>query len=238
MIYFFYGTDHSKIKESFDKLLASLLKKRNDATVVRISDENYEANPLQSLIESQSLFGGNYIVVLFKQFINEDIKNDFLTYIKEINESKNLFLVVEEYLSSADLKKIEKNSEKVVEYNEKEKNEIQRFQIFSLTDALGAKDKKLLWTLYQKALSHNVSPEEVHGILFWQIKSLLTAYESKSAQEAGMKPFVYSKAKGYLKNYSETELKILSSKLVSLFHDSRRGGPDLNEALEGFILEI
>ena len=92
--------------------------------------------------------------------------------------------------------------------------------------------------LYQKTKIKNIPPEEVSGIIFWQLKVMFQALNSKSASEAELKPFVFNKTKGYLKNYSEAELKQMSSNLISIYHEARRGGLEFNLALEKFILEI
>ena len=67
---------------------------------------------------------------------------------------------------------------------------------------------------------------------------MLLSAKAGTAIEADLKPFVYSKAKGYLKNYSEKELILLSSNLVALYHDARRGKGELETNLEKFILKI
>ena len=112
------------------------------------------------------------------------------------------------------------------------------FKIFALTDALGARDKKALWTLYRKAVELGKVPEEIHGILFWQVKSMVLAARSKSAGEAGLNPFVYGKAKRYAENYSGDELKAMLEKLVTIYHDSHRGVCDFETAMEIFLLGI
>ena len=72
---------------------------------------------------------------------------------------------------------------------------------------MGKRDKKGAWAEYQKVLKEGLVPEEIHGILFWQIKTMLLASSSKSSVEADLNPFVFKKAKEFSKNYSEDELK-------------------------------
>jgi hypothetical protein len=92
--------------------------------------------------------------------------------------------------------------------------------------------------LYQQAVRHDVVPEELHGILFWQVKSMLLATLSKDAKESGLNPFVYSKAKNYAKNFTLDELKKISSQLVAIYHQAHRGEVDFDLALEKFFLSI
>ena len=94
------------------------------------------------------------------------------------------------------------------------------------------------WVLLQKALDTGGVPEEIHGMLFWQVKSMILAVSSKTAGEAGLNPFVFRKSLSFAKNFTEEELKNLSARLVSIYHDARRGGDELAIALEKFVLSI
>ncbi|MEK7175845.1 MAG: hypothetical protein AAB695_00530, partial [Patescibacteria group bacterium] len=77
------------------------------------------------------------------------------------------------------------------------------FNIFALTDAIGARKKKDAWVLYQKALASGMAAEDVFfRAVIWQVKNTLIASKTKNAGETDMKPFPYSKAKGFLKNFS------------------------------------
>ena len=107
-----------------------------------------------------------------------------------------------------------------------------------MTDALGARNQKRLWTLYQKAIRAGVVEEELHGLIFWQIKSMLLALSAPDATSAGLNPFVYSKAKGYAKNFTLDELKNLSSRLIKMYHQAHRGEVDFASELEKFFLEV
>jgi hypothetical protein len=60
----------------------------------------------------------------------------------------------------------------------------------------------------------------------------------KSPDEAGLKPFSWTKAKSALRNWNLEELRAVSDKIVSLYHDSRRGEHELVTALEKFILDL
>ena len=56
--------------------------------------------------------------------------------------------------------------------------------------------------------------------------------------ELGLHPFVVKKAIGFTKNFSQEELEELSRKLVTIYHDARRGGDELPVALEKFVLSL
>jgi len=112
------------------------------------------------------------------------------------------------------------------------------FNIFSLTDALGARKKKDAWVLYQKALLSGLSSEEIFFKLFWQMKTLLVAKRTKTAEEAEMKSYPYSKAKGYLNNFKEGEIEKLSEKLMLGYHNVRRGEGEMETFVEKVVLSI
>ena len=180
-----------------------------------------------------------------------------LKKVKEISESPNFFVFLEEKLNKKELEKFEKYAQKIEEFQKPDrklnKKEVlaakgEKIDFFEFTDALGAKDKKGLWALYQDALHEGVPAEEVHGILWWQIKAMLSALKSKDASEAGLNPFVYNKAKAYAKNFhahqnvraggSEAVLKYLSQQFFEMYHEAHRGKTDFAVALEKFILSL
>src|SRR3990167_10196070 len=64
------------------------------------------------------------------------------------------------------------------------------FNIFALTDAIGARKKRDAWVLYQKALAAGMAPEDVFfRVVVWQIKNMLIASRTKNVNETEMKPF-------------------------------------------------
>ncbi|MEI8378130.1 MAG: hypothetical protein WCF95_06295 [bacterium] len=167
--------------------------------------------------------------------------------IKEFESSDNIFLFSEGRMDKATVSKIEKHAEKVQEFikkekapNKKEKLALagEKIDFFEFANAFGKRDKRGLWVLYQDALAEQVPAEEVHGIFFWQVKSMILARKCKTAEEAGMKIFPFEKAREYSKNYKDEELENLSFALVSMYHEAHRGNIDFFVALEKFILEL
>ena len=237
MFYFLYG-DIPKAADKAKQMSEAMLKKQPDAARFRLDSDNFSRPELQELMGGQGLFSSKYIVDLRRVLEDDEIKKEALSLIKELQESPNIFIWVEGVVKAADLKKIEKYSEKVQEFSSSlEKTKKPDFNIFSLGDALGERSKKNLWTGYLDALNY-FAPEEIHGTLFWQLKSMLLTTKIPSAKEAGLKPFVFNKAKVFAKNYSQEELEKMSSDLISISHDARRGKHDFKIALERFCLEV
>ena len=112
------------------------------------------------------------------------------------------------------------------------------FNVFALTDSVGERDKRKSWTLYQKALASGMSGEEVFWRIVWAVKTMILVSKTKSAEEAEVKPFVYSKTKTFLKNWKPEELEKLSMSLVVGYHDARRGLVEIETLLEKILLTL
>lgn len=240
MLYVLYGTDQKKAYEKLHKLTESLLGKKPDASFTHIDDESFSSAHIESLISGQGLFENKQVVVLSNIFKNSDAKEFFLAHRKDFSASSNIFFLLEGGLDKATILKLQKVSEKVELFGEslRELKKEKEFNTFSFADALGTRDRKKLWVLYQKAKRFNIADEEIHGVLFWQVKNMLLAGKARSANEAGLNPFVYKKAQSFLKNYSEEELGNLARTLIKLSHDARRGKHDFATALERFVLVV
>jgi hypothetical protein len=247
MIYFYYGTDAESARKKAKVTIDFLLSKKPDATLIKIGEEDLSQDRIIELVGGQALFSSKYIVFLYKTFENKENKELILKNFKEIAGSDNIFIFAEGKMDKTSLTKIEKNAEKVQEFIKPEKTQTkkqklaaigEKIDFFEFADALGRRDKRGLWVLYQDALAEQVPAEEVQGIFFWQIKSMLLAKKCKTAEEANMKSFPFQKAQEYSKNYKDNELEGFSSKLVSMYHEAHRGNIDFFIALERFILEL
>lgn len=244
MLYFFYGENSSEGRRKAREMMDGLLKKKPDAAFFRITSENWNASSFEEYLGGQGLFNNKYIVFM-DNLLDEPIAKEFvMENLGNIKASQNIFVWLERKVAKPVADKIKKSVEKAHEFlEESEKgggfpSRGGDFNVFSLSDAFGRRDKKSLWVLYQKAVALGVPAEEISGILFWQIKNMILASESKSAGEAELKPFVFSNAKNFAKNYKDEELKKISSELVSIYHNSHRGISDFEGALEKFILKI
>ncbi len=247
MIYFYFGTDTESARKKAKITIDSLLLKKPEATLIKIGDEDLSQSKILELSGSQALFSSKYIVYFYRTFDNKENKDLILKNIKEIAGSDNIFIFAEGKTDKLSLTKIEKNAEKVQEFAKPEKTLTkkealaqrgEKIDFFEFADAMGKRDKKGLWVLYQDALAEQVPAEEVHGIIFWQVKSMILAQKCKTADEAGMKPFPFQKSHEYSRNYKDGELEKLSFALVSMYHEAHRGKTDFFVALEKFILEL
>ncbi len=217
MIYFLHGTDIDKARVKAHDLVDSLLKKKPDASFFKMNNENWSPAQLQEYAGGQGLFENKYIVFLDRLCEDKKIKEDFLDFIKEISESTNIFIILEGKLDKASVTKIEKKSEKTQEFLLPEKKK-EEYNAFALANAVGNRDRKNAWMLYRKAIDKGEAPEALHGMMFWKIKTMMLG--------------------GFAGAYSKEELYDLADRLITTYHDSRRGVHELETGVEALILSM
>jgi len=206
MIYILSGNDTKKKKNYLKKL------SKNNFLFLDIKNE-LNKKELLNQAQSISLFGETTITVLDNLLSDRkiDLSNEDLNLIKE---SKNIFVFLEDKLLISDIKKYKKYAI-IEDFKLIEPKQIPKINIFSIADSFSHKDKIGTWILYRQAISLGTSPEEVCGIIFWKVKSMILNNN---------------------KIFSQSELKRISSKLTSIYHRSHSGELDFTIALEELIL--
>ena len=241
MIYFFYGENQPKKKKALSELLESQGFKNSNPSFW-VGSDNWSESSIEEHALSSGLFSTKNSIVLENIFENKDAKDFIFEKIKLLRDSDNIFIFLETKPPKEILSLFKKEAVSAVSFEPEEMSTSGReFNIFALTDAFGKRDKKEAWIIFQKAVMAEVAAEEIQGVLFWQIKSMILSKDKKAddagAKETGLNPFVFKKSVAYSKNFTSEELKNLSSEIVALYHDAHRGLLDLNIGLEKFILE-
>lgn len=237
MLYVIYGTDTHKARAKLHDLLDLAKKKRPEAELFKLTTENWSEGQFDELLVAQGLFEQKYTTVLDNLFEKKDIKSYVMERLEGMKESEQIFLMLESSIDAASLKKLEKFSEKVQVF-EKSENKKPSLNIFSITDGLVQKDKKKLWISYVDLLGKGAVAEEIHGILFWQVKNMILASRAGSATETGLSPFVYKNALTGARNYKNEDLQKMSSDLVDMTHRVRQGKGDLEVMMEKWMLGL
>jgi DNA polymerase III delta subunit len=237
MLYLIHGSDRDKTLAKKDELLSVLRGKRPDAEVFTLDTETFTMSKLESLHSSQGLFEQKHIAVLDGLLFDKGAKEAVLGALASLAESSSVFLLLDGALDAKTAAQIEKHAAKTYLFGEKKKAEWGNTIGFLIADAFGEKDRKNAWVLFQKAIRAGSSAEEIHGTLFWQVKTILLAKKTKSAEEAGLKPFPYGKAVRFAKNFSEEELEEILSRLVDMYHGIRMEGGELSLELEKLLLK-
>lgn len=240
MLYFFYGTDRDKARARARGVIAAMRKKRPDAEYFRVTGDTWQDAQLEEFVSGQGLFERKFVVFADGAFENANAKSWVAANLAGIGTSENAFVFLESSLDAATRKKIEKVAQECREFEApaKPRRSANSFNIFALADALGARERRKFWSLLSEAFMEGGSPEEINGVLFWQVKSMLAARDARSAAAAGLSPFVYTKSKRYASNYEHEELERLSLALVSIYHDAHRGLTDFPTALERLALSV
>ncbi|MEK7163251.1 MAG: hypothetical protein AAB775_00875 [Patescibacteria group bacterium] len=238
MLYVIYGTDTEKAREKSRALFEALKGKKPGAAAGILTAEDVTEDKLLELTQSQGLFENKQIIFMDRVLENKNTWDIVLEKIDAVADSPNIFIFFEGKLTRDILKKLEKEAEKVQEYVLDEETPAEKSNFFPLADALGSRDKKKLWILFRDAMDGDAVPEEIHGILWWQAKSLALASKTRNASEAGLNPFVYNKAKRYLSNWKKEEVESLLSKLSRMYHKAHRGEADFEIELEKLMLDI
>lgn len=236
MFYLVTGTDHIKTNAYIHKLLDVLKSKRPDALVYDHDKESITQRELEHLVHSQGLFEQKHIVVLRRVMEDKELGGFILEHLKDIEESQNVFLLYEESLHAARKKKMTPYTQGTKDFSRKAVNN--SYADFALADACGARNTALAWKEYVRQVKEGKVSEELHGMLFWQYKTILLASSAKSAQEAGLKPFVYTKAKKFVAQYSQEEIVSVLENLVRMYHEAHRGNTVFEHELEKFTLNL
>jgi DNA polymerase III delta subunit len=237
MLYFLYGTDTQSSRIKLHALLETLAKKRPDAEVFKINQDNWSESVFQELLIAQGLFDQKYIVVLDGLCSNKDSVDTVSSASDDMQKSAHVFLVIDTKVDKKASEALSLYAEKTQEFTLPEKKK-EFFNTFALGDALGTQDKKGLWVLYISALEQGISAEEICGVLFWQVKNICIAHHTKNASESKLSPFVDKKARSFAKNFTPQELNGISNMLVDATHKVRQGEGEMEVLLEKTILSL
>lgn len=206
MIYILTGNDTKK-KSSYLKKLC-----KDDTAIVLSQPEIYKEKFFE-YAGSISLFGKSPIIVA-ENLIKGEIINFSEDDLSVLKNSDTIFVFLEEKLLTACLKKYKKYA-LIENFSTSVIKSTPKINVFNIADSFSRKDKIGTWILYREAISAGSIPEEISGIIFWKIKTMLLNGN---------------------KLFSPNELKKRSSELVSLYHEAHMGESDFTIGLEQFIL--
>lgn len=237
-----------------NELLDFFRSKNEHVSIFKIDEYDFEKEKLEELSRSNTLFGGKVVVVFNRIFDDKDVSRVVLDNLDGYATSKNIFIFYEEELDEGVFDLIKEKAKKVQKFNlpsskgteagRFNRKEYGGYNPFLICDAIGEKNKKKAWLVFQEALLAGVPAEEVFWKVWWQAKNLLLvktlAGEGVKSleKETGLHPFVIKKNIGFLKNFSFKELDNFSWKLVELYHNVRRGLADFEIGLEKILVSI
>jgi len=251
----------NKKAKIFSDLAAYLTKiaSEDDKIIIFTDNElNTKKEPLKA--EQKKLF--NFL--LKQKFIQEFkpltgnglmnfIKKEANSYEKEIQPTAALELAKKSgsdlWLISQSIKKAAlSNEEKVIslETINLTASEIFSEDIFALTDAIGAKNKKLALKILEEQYAAGSGDEYLITMLARQFKNLLLIKDASEnnlktdliASQIGLHPFVVKKGLMQARNFKKEELKSYLNHLLFLDFSNKTGLSDIRSELSLLIAQI
>jgi hypothetical protein len=242
MLYLIYGTNTNKVRAKQRELVAIMQSKQPNVSLYRVTTENWKDSSLEELLGSQGLFLAKYIVTLDKLLEDKEIGSEIIGLLEEMKGSDHAWIILEDKVSTPNLKKIEKFAYKVFDFNEsvgsQAGTEKKRPLAFDFAEQFAGKNKVGAWGEFIKLKDAELAGEEIHGVLWWQMKSVFLAKFCKNAEESGLTPYSFQKALRLSKGWELKELNILLDKLVQIYHEAHRGNGDLMVEMEGMSLGL
>lgn len=235
MLYIIHGNDRQKGRTQFAKLRDAL--SAHGENMVVVSEGSVSKETLSEQAVTRGLFGEVSVFVFDGVLEKKEDQEIVAQLVPTLSESPNHFLFFEPVLVKEFADEARKSAGEMIECSVKRGEERPAFNIFSLGDALGERNKKELWVRYQQAVLFGLEPEEVCNTLFWTLKNMVLMKTSPD-EALDLNPFVAKKARGFAKNYEVKELVELSRALMTLYHEGHRGGEPMHIALEKFILRL
>lgn len=242
MIYLIHGKDQALVRAAVRAQLAAGRRKHPGLIVFRFSADDYSPARLEEALVARNLLTEKFVVVLDGLWASAG--SLLIKYLPALAASPNLYLFAEAGLDRAAVRQIiaagaaVRVKEIKVSQAAKKGAGPKGFNPFTLTDALGARDRRRAWVLFQTALVRGLAPEEIFWPLVWKVKSLLLVQTAGDPSVLDWKPFALAQARRHSRNFKLAELKQLSSRLVALWHDHRRGRGDFALGLERWLLEF
>lgn len=235
MLYLIYGNDRQQGRAQFAKLRDAL--SMHGENVEMVPEGSVSKETLSGQAVTRGLFG-EVSVFVFDGVLEKKEDQEIVACVAPLLvASPNHFLIFEPVLIKELADEARQGAEEMIDCSIKKGDERPSFNIFSLGDALGERNKKELWVRYQQAVSAGLEPEEICNTLFWTVKNMVVM-KTSSSDAPDLNPFVAKKARAFAKNYEAHELAELSHALMTLYHEGHRGGEPMHIALERFILRL
>lgn len=109
---------------------------------------------------------------------------------------------------------------------------------FALQDAIGERNVKKIWIEYEKLRLAGIEAENIIYKIIGKVRDIAAMKMGAGKGELSLSDYPYFKSKKDLNNWKEKELKDLYTKLISVYHQSRMGGDELDIATEKTLLGI
>jgi len=229
MLYVFTGIDTARAKAEAHKIA-----QKDEVIVFGEGGESFER--VATHLSSQGLFSPKAALILDRPFETAEGKALISEHAKNFGKSPLSIFVIAPHLSAIEKKLFPKDTEFKI-FEPKGIREAVRPNVFAFTDSFMAGDRKKTWLGYQKLLTAGISAEEIHGALLWAVRSALIALKTSDAEEAGLKPFVFTKSRRVAERLGVERVEEFSRSLIEIYHKARSGVGSIELGIEHLILE-
>lgn len=214
---------HGGTKEAKEQLLADIVIKSGNVSLVSLYEETFSEISFLSYIYGETdLFGERVLLVLRNCLINETIRSIFESRVEAIQGSLTHIICIEDPIPQTDLAKFKKHKVEIIALGKiTTVTKKESFSPFALGEALLSKDKKKLWLVYQDALASGLTAQDILPPLIWQIKVLAIVTLGISQKDSGVSEYPYKKAKQASSHFSKDEILSLLAETTLLFHEIR-----------------
>lgn len=227
MIYLFYGSDVSKVREKAFAWVATAKVKEPNLAYVRLAREELTSAVLEDSSLSGGLFVKRLLILIDDPFPNARAVSEEDSDTKEVSSvledqidalaaSNNVIIILAPKLTAPKAKKLIAKAKVSYHFEKTSVGNVRGFNT-NLVDALTTRNREKLWTELHRAFRAGDAPEMLHGLLHWKVRELM---------EKGSR------------TWTSIETRTLSLSLIAILQESRRGGLDLTLSLERFALSM
>lgn len=238
MIRIFWGEDTAAARRALGRAVHDEKKSRPSAVIFRFDDLNFDPAAAREALSAISMFGDGNIVIF--DGVTEHPEGSLASkLVLEYRGSNNVILCRERAVEKETIEKL-KTHALIQEFPLKTVKKEEHPNNFAIADALARRDRRGAWVEFERAMRRGVPAEEIHGIIFWQVKTLyISATQTKEeAARAGVKDYSWKKGAQNAKNFLISDLERLLELLKDMYHRSHRGELDLSIAIEKLLLTI
>lgn len=198
----------------------------------RVFDEyTFSLGALREELETPSLFGEHKNIVLL--YVLDQFRDELIPFLQSYAGTTPITLR-EHQLAAQDEKTLTSFGVSIVGAVPPKKESV--FNVWSLTDAVLARDKKTAWLLYREAIERGTAPEELSGMVWWQVKSMLLV--AREGKPKDMKPYTLSKIQRSLGKYTTKEIEHLTQQVIRAIHEPRKGNGSAEAWMERVLLSL
>lgn len=239
MLKVFFGPDTAKARQALNATLEEFRKNNPNGLISRFDGDHADPGEVREALFAQSMFGDPACLVFDNLSEKAESGELLMDIIPSASKSTHTIVVLEANPKKEIRELLVSASREVKEFLQKTASFDNA--IFTLGDALGAKDKRVLWATLVRLTREGYAPEELHGTLFWAAKSLFLAktLTKSEAEGAGVKGYSYTKFSGYARNWKEDDIRNVLDRLKEVIHErGEQRGADLGVLLEQFALSL